>query len=365
MNPHSFAMVELIAAFEIIVLGAIAASAPAFARAELYFAVTVNASFQDGPIAAAVRRRYRRDIAIWSAIALLMLAASATVLRQPRQATLTAFIAPAAVTWQLIGMAIAFQRARRAVMPYAARPSLTREASLQPRAVRMPGGPLLQSGPFVLLLAAAVVLATHWRRIPARYPVHWNVDGRANGWMLRSPMSVALPLLIGAVSCLIVAIVGLTIVHARRSSSGGADAVRENGIRNATLNLLAVVQYVMAILFGAIALMPLRRDPSAAPPIILMLLPFAAVIVPTIVLMRRSRVDRSARAAASPVGDRTLDSNWKAGVFYVNRDDPAVVVEKRFGIGYTLNLGNPRAWGVLAALVAFALASFLIPRLLR
>ncbi|MCX6538771.1 MAG: DUF5808 domain-containing protein [Acidobacteria bacterium] len=31
------------------------------------------------------------------------------------------------------------------------------------------------------------------------------------------------------------------------------------------------------------------------------------------------------------------------GVFYVNRDDASIFVEKRFGVGYTINLGNTKA----------------------
>jgi Family of unknown function (DUF5808) len=30
-------------------------------------------------------------------------------------------------------------------------------------------------------------------------------------------------------------------------------------------------------------------------------------------------------------------------MFYVNRQDPALIVEKRFGFGYTLNFGHPAA----------------------
>ncbi|MCL4452292.1 MAG: DUF5808 domain-containing protein [Candidatus Thermoplasmatota archaeon] len=36
---------------------------------------------------------------------------------------------------------------------------------------------------------------------------------------------------------------------------------------------------------------------------------------------------------------RNDDINWKAGVFYMNRDDRSLLVPKRFGYGYTLNLG--------------------------
>jgi uncharacterized membrane protein len=39
-------------------------------------------------------------------------------------------------------------------------------------------------------------------------------------------------------------------------------------------------------------------------------------------------------------------------MFYVNRDDPSLIVEKRFGVGYTLNFGNWKA--ILLIAVFFA-----------
>ena len=45
-----------------------------------------------------------------------------------------------------------------------------------------------------------------------------------------------------------------------------------------------------------------------------------------------------------PAGDRTPDACWKWGMFYINPNDPALFVEKRFGIGYTVNLGNRWSW---------------------
>jgi uncharacterized membrane protein len=43
-------------------------------------------------------------------------------------------------------------------------------------------------------------------------------------------------------------------------------------------------------------------------------------------------------------GDATPDAAWIFGVYYVNPRDPAMWVENRFGLGYTLNFGNWRAW---------------------
>jgi uncharacterized membrane protein len=62
------------------------------------------------------------------------------------------------------------------------------------------------------------------------------------------------------------------------------------------------------------------------------------------------------------VGDRTPDTCWKLGMLYVNRADPALFVEKRFGLGYTINFGNPRAWAAIAVLAALIVGSILLLR---
>ncbi len=52
---------------------------------------------------------------------------------------------------------------------------------------------------------------------------------------------------------------------------------------------------------------------------------------------------------------RDDDRYWKYGAFYVNKDDPAMFVEKRFGIGFTINFGKPAAvllfFGFLAVII--------------
>jgi Family of unknown function (DUF5808) len=52
--------------------------------------------------------------------------------------------------------------------------------------------------------------------------------------------------------------------------------------------------------------------------------------------------------------ESTPDRCWKAGIFYVNPEDPSLFVSKRLGIGYTLNFGNPWSWVVLAIILLAA-----------
>ena len=51
--------------------------------------------------------------------------------------------------------------------------------------------------------------------------------------------------------------------------------------------------------------------------------------------------------------DGTPDACWKLGLIYYNPEDSALMVEKRFGIGYTVNFGNRTLWWIVgvAALV--------------
>ena len=56
---------------------------------------------------------------------------------------------------------------------------------------------------------------------------------------------------------------------------------------------------------------------------------------------------------------------WKLGVFYYNPDDPSIFVEKRFGIGSTINLARWQSWACIAGLVLFCIFIGVIPLLME
>lgn len=56
---------------------------------------------------------------------------------------------------------------------------------------------------------------------------------------------------------------------------------------------------------------------------------------------------------------------WKLGVFYYNPDDPSIFVEKRFGIGSTINLARWQSWACITGLVLFCILLGLIPFLME
>jgi uncharacterized membrane protein len=60
--------------------------------------------------------------------------------------------------------------------------------------------------------------------------------------------------------------------------------------------------------------------------------------------------------------DSTPDCCWKKdGIYYVNRADPALFVEKRVGVGYTPNFGNPWSWVLLTVVTFVSMAPIILP----
>lgn len=50
--------------------------------------------------------------------------------------------------------------------------------------------------------------------------------------------------------------------------------------------------------------------------------------------------------------DRADKKYWKLGLFYFNREDKALFLPKRFGIGITFNFAHPISFIIIAAFVA-------------
>ena len=51
-------------------------------------------------------------------------------------------------------------------------------------------------------------------------------------------------------------------------------------------------------------------------------------------------------------GSLADNSHWLMGLFYYNTDDPSMMIEKRFGVGYSFNYGNRKAQLMLLTVLA-------------
>jgi uncharacterized membrane protein len=338
---------------------------PRLTRPDVYFAVTVPPEFRDSAEGGAILQGYRVEVTIFGVVALCIVLAAVRIPEPNYMMVVTL----AGLFLQGAGVFLAYYRARRRVLPHAAAPATIREAVLVPRDTHLPGGWLLQFPPFALLAATAIWLHLHWGQIPEVFPIHWGANGQPNGWATRSFAGVYGPPLIGTVLCALMGFLAYAMLRwSRPIRVGGAAGAGERRFRLVVVSILVATEYLLALTFVWTALLPLSHNQAGPPgliPILVSALAFTVIIVVLTTRMGQggTRLAGAAGAgsqAVAPVGDRTPDKYWKLGLFYINRNDPALFVEKRFGIGFTLNFGHPGAWVFLAVLVAVTVAIFLI-----
>lgn len=205
------------------------------------------------------------------------------------------------------------------------------------------------------LAEVAVLLAYRWQAIPSRFPIHWGIDGQPNGWGTRSPALVFGPLVMGAALILLFAFIGELIPRVSAGFSGSS------AVLGLTRNVMRAGAWFLGLLFSAIGLMPLMSNPTRMVPWLVVGPMLFAVGLIAWIALRAKRMSREMAAAQ----DSTPDRYWKAGMFYCNPDDPALMVPKRMGIGYTFNFGHPMAWILLGAFAALPLIASLLPLLSR
>jgi uncharacterized membrane protein len=233
-------------------------------------------------------------------------------------------------------------------------------------------------------LRQTVVADTSWRTDPPRFPVRWLIPALAvmaataavgalrypglpahivTGSGHRVPKS-ALSILIVAGQLYFTTVYSglMLIVHRSRPDIEAADPAASTlryrrflaAITRALLTLAALVD--ASLLLVALPDWQVYRLSGIGRA--LPVLPFAAGVLLLGAVAARtgqggSRLNGNVRGLARAAGtDRDDDRFWKAGLLYVNRDDPALVVGARFGVGWMLNYGNPVAWLLIAGTFA-------------
>lgn len=212
----------------------------------------------------------------------------------------------------------------------------------------------------VILLVAIAVGVEAYPTIADPTPLHWNATGQADAYAPKSVWSVFGTVLIGlGVVALLFACSFLVRLAPLRAVVGDTpvESLRRTRLRHRLLtSLLGQLAVVVAVQIGWLAaagwFAPDGSETIMAGVIVLILL-VLVVLVTFAVRYRHAVASWSAPSRGGRSDAPDDDRFWKGGLVYVNRDDPSVFVEKRFGVGWTVNFGSTggKAFGIVLALV--------------
>ncbi|NEN07186.1 DUF1648 domain-containing protein [Diaminobutyricibacter tongyongensis] len=226
----------------------------------------------------------------------------------------------------------------------------------------------------IVLMAAIVIGAAIYDSLPNPLPVHWNADGVADRFAAKDLWSVFGPILlgIGVVAFLFVLAVLMPRWPVRAVASDSPEVSARLAVAQLTLmqELLGQLAFLIALEFASVAVVGwLAPDSPTVILVATLALPLLLFALIVLFLVRYRRATVAARAgvpvSAGSAGPTDAprpeapddDRFWKAGSVYVNRADPALVVPKRFGVGWTVNLGHPVGIALAAVILLVVLGA--------
>lgn len=362
------------AALFLIVLGQLAMAGgilllyPRIARKGLLFDVYVGEEVSDSEAARAITLAWYRGI--WAALAVCV---ATGALLAARAAHPLAAVVP--VGMLLVGFVAlylwAYGRAR-ALAPVGPRP-----AAVAPIMATPAPSPILPAIAVVAAIACgsfAIVNAwNQYDQLPSRVPTHFGFSGEPDAWQSKSFFTVLMPSLFGLVVGVGLGVMSWLVGHAKRAlraADRGASLAAQLRFRTAMTRFLAGVSLLTTALLTWLSVSMIRVASGQATglgkaQIVLLAVLLVYALGGTAFIALRygqggARLEQAGRA--TPLTNGLADnSQWVLGMFYVNRDDPSILVERRFGFGYTINFGNPKAvllFGVfLAAVLALTIAA--------
>ncbi len=348
----------VIVAFNVLV-GGVLLILPRIGRRGLLFGVYVGEAGSAGARAAEVRRAWDRTLV--GAIAAAILVGLALALGPGIGLAL-----PAAEAVLLGGFFFAYLRAHRQARELAAPvPAAAQTAEALPTVRLRPLPMLALAAALAGGLFAILYAASHYPELPDRIPIHFGPSGEPDGWAERSWAAILLMPTMTLVMGVILAGAALLVGRVRlavRSGDQGVSRAAQERFRRALSDYLAVIGLLTtaALAVGSVSIVEvaLGREAALHPTFLVLMIAMVVWALAGVVVIGLRVGQGGARleeaAAGEPLTGGLADNRrWRLGLFYVNPDDPALFVEQRFGLGYTLNFGNRTAVVLLLAFLLF------------
>jgi uncharacterized membrane protein len=347
-------------AFYLLVFAAFALLLPAITRRDLLFGVTVPSGTRATPAGRAILRGYRLGVLgltvlLAAALALLWLLAPAAWWETPWLAVLPVALALFPDIPYLLAYRAARRLAARSPQPTtaaaAAQPAPAAELVSRRYGDYVPW--IWETLPLAMIALTTAYLAITYAAAPAVIPTHFDLAGNPNAYARKTIGSYFVLVWTQLFMEIFITALAVLVVGAK-AVPGRAD----RRFRRRMLRFLYFVKVLSLAFMGILAVVIAQAALLARPQVGLPLAMSGIFVLLTLgvafaLAITTGQGGARLGPAAETATDRLADRYWKLGVIYVNRGDPSLFVEQRFGFGWTLNLGNPRALAVLVGIAVF------------
>lgn len=228
--------------------------------------------------------------------------------------------------------------------------------------------------PLLILIIPTIISFINYDLIPDPMPMHYNAYGEVDGWSDKSYLTVfMLPLVSLAMTGMfywIYLVIGKS-KQQLRAGSPRVSAKQNRKYRAVWSGFMIASAALMNILFGYLQLIMIREPVAKAGEMMAITLGITLLmIIGTIGLaIYTGNGGSNLRVEDDEAEDLTAEQSdddhlWKWGTFYYNPSDPSVFVEKRVGIGWTINVATVKGKLFIVGTIVFTIVVIAIGLLL-
>lgn len=233
---------------------------------------------------------------------------------------------------------------------------------------------LTMLGSLLAIIAGALIVAAHWTDIPDPVPVHWDDSLEPDSWSEKSIGSVFFLTFITLGLWLLIAATCWFIQHAAvrpRSERSIKARLRNQANLAASNEAMGTLLLLISLGLSFIQItgpVPSYQDLAGLSFITMVVMTISGTIaIVAMILRAQSQLEDQLRGVKLPDGDKESpdnDEHYKWGILYYNPDDPAVLVDKRLGVGVSFNYATWQAKVFLAVIAVIVIGSIALPLIL-
>ncbi len=322
------------------------------AKRDVFFGVTVAPGTDQTLEGRAIMTFWRFTIGISSTI-LIALNIFAIVLLPPEIAVIISVVSIFVFLGAVIfGIIISHQRAQALAIPGS---GMVRSALVQQEPHK--NIPLWwEIVPILIIAATAAILAGTYASAPAMIAIHFNINNQPDSYAAKSIGSYFLIVWMQLFLWVLLTTLRIVFLNVRVARVEGS-----NEFPATMAKFIYSIEVLVLIGLGLLQIILYTTGAKSGIPAKIMILLLPGIFVLVAIFMRRYATILNERSNSD---DATDDRYWIGGIVYHNPADPALFVERRFGVGYTLNVGNPWSWLIIIGILALLIGLPAMTRLL-
>lgn len=216
----------------------------------------------------------------------------------------------------------------------------------------------------LIIISNIIILLISYKRIPGQITLHFDMQGIANQFVDKSYLHILLAPLGSFIIFCVFIVIYFSIKLSRQEIDSNRPETSKLQDRQFRLlwseySVILCTGTVTWMFFVSLHASKLLIIPHDIFRIIIIAFPLLCLIYTMFLAVKTgqsgSRLKLKTNEPDTGMNNVDDDSYWKFGMIYYNPHDPSIFVSKRYGIGWTINMGRPAGTVILISIIAISI----------